>query len=382
MSKIYIVGAGFFGTVLAERLAADAKLPVTLVDRRSHPGGNCWSEMDTETGVEYHKYGSHIFHTSNQEVWEYINRFTSFNAYRHSVWTTHKGRVYPLPINLATINGLYGLCLTPAQARAKIQEEASKEKGSFSPRNLEEKAVSQIGRPLYEAFIRGYTAKQWEKSPLELSADIITRLPIRYNYNIRYFSDAYEGIPTKGYGDLFKNMLKTPGIELRLNTEYTQLNSAPDDLIIYTGTIDEFFQYKLGRLEWRSIDFEVERLSCSDYQGTSVMNYADEDIPFTRIHEFKHYHPEKPDSGKSIIFREFSRFAEAGDELYYPIDTDRNNELYAGYRKLAALYSADAPTIIFGGRLGSYKYYDMDDAILAALKCYREQVRPLLGVRG
>lgn len=376
MKKIIIVGAGLFGAVLAERLAAGAGLPVTLLDRRAHMGGNCWSELDPQTGVEFHKYGSHIFHTSDPEVWRYITRFTEFNAYRHTVWTTSQGRAYSLPINLGTINSFYGRALSPAQARQLVLEEAGGE-NIGEPRNLEEKAVSLIGRPLYEAFIRGYTIKQWEKDPKELAAEIITRLPVRYNYNNRYFDDAYEGIPLHGYARLFEKLLDHPKIELRLNTAWADLPPAERaaSLVCHTGAIDEFFDYRLGRLEWRTLEFEAERPECSDYQGTAVMNYADSEVPYTRTHEFKHYHPERPCTGQTLIVREYSRFAKAGEEPYYPVDTRDNRELYARYRKLAAV---EAPGVIFGGRLGSYKYLDMDDTIAAALACCREELLPRL----
>jgi len=362
---ILIVGAGMFGSVMAERIANGLHLPVTVIDKRNHIGGNCWSELDPETGVECHKYGSHIFHTSDRDVWEYISRFTEWNNYQHHVWTTCKGKVYSLPINLQTINSYYGLNLTPAEARAFIQQEAAKE-GIREPRNLEEKAVSLIGRPLYEAFIRGYTLKQWEKDPTELDASIITRLPVRYNYNNRYFADTWEGIPLDGYGKLFERMLASPLIDVRLNTDWFAIRESisPDTLVIYTGPIDQFFDYRLGRLEWRTVDFETERPHCADYQGTSVMNAADPETPFTRTHEFKHFHPERPDTGRTIIYREYSRFAGPDDAPYYPVDTERNRKLYAAYQELAA----KEENVIFGGRLGKYQYIDMDDTIESTFK--------------
>lgn len=372
--KIVIVGAGFFGAVLAERIAVDAGLPVTVIDRRNHIGGNCWSEVDPETGVEYHAYGSHIFHTSNEDVWKYITAFTRFNEYRHTVWTTYQGRVYAMPINLGTINAFYGRSFSPDEARAFILAEAGA--GNITdPANLEEKAVSLIGRPLYEAFIRGYTIKQWEKDPGELAADIITRLPVRYTYNNRYFADTYEGIPLNGYGAVFKKLLSHRLITVRTGTDFSSLRPYPDanTLICWTGAIDEYFGCTLGKLEWRTVDFAAERPACPDFQGTAVMNYADEHIPYTRIHEFKHYHPERPDTGSTLIFKEYSRFAGAGDEPYYPVDTANNRELFARYRDLAR---REAPGVVFGGRLGHYRYYDMDDAIEAALRCYTEEVLP------
>lgn len=380
MKKILVVGAGFFGAVLAERIAEDAGLPVTVIDRRSHTGGNCWSEKDPQTGVEFHTYGSHIFHTSDEAVWKYVSRFTAFNDYRHTVWTSFRDRVYPMPINLGTVSAYYGRRFSPEEARSLVREEAAGA-GIDVPRNLEEKAVSLIGRPLYEAFIRGYTMKQWEKDPKELSADIITRLPVRYTYNNRYFDDTFEGIPLEGYGKLFERLLAHPKIEVRLNTDYAAMKSLlnPETLVCYTGAIDQYFEYALGRLEWRTVDFTRERFGYPDFQGTTVMNYADETVPYTRIHEFKHYHPERPDTGATLIFKEYSRFARQGDEPYYPIDTEGNRNLYARYRERAG---REAPGVIFGGRLGRYKYYDMDDTIAAALLCYQEEVIPRLSRGG
>lgn len=375
MKKIHIVGAGFYGAVIAERIASVLKMPVTVIDKRSHIGGNSWSEIDSETGVEYHKYGSHIFHTSNKAVWDYVNLFSEFNEYRHTVLTIFRNEVFTMPINLGTINQYYRKAMSPDEARAFVAEEAAREHLT-NPCNLEEKAVSLIGRPLYEAFFRGYTAKQWEKDPRELSPDIITRLPVRYNYNHRYFSDKYEGIPLCGYGKLIEKILNHPLITVRTSCAWKDYRGvvAPDDHVIYTGAPDEFFGYSLGDLEWRTVDFEVERPACADYQGTTVMNYADEDVPFTRIHEFKHYHPERPDTGKTIIFKEFSRSAKRGDEPYYPVFTERNRLLYAEYM---AMRQEKAPNVDFGGRLGLYKYLDMDDTIAEALEAFSELSKKL-----
>ncbi len=374
-THLLVVGAGFFGAVIAERVAAELDLPVTVIDRRPHIGGNCWSAVDEETGVECHMYGSHIFHTSDGEVWKYLRRFTEFNAYRHHVWTQHAGHVYAMPINLHTINSYYRRNFSPEEARAFIREEAAAE-GIVTPSNLEEKAVSLIGRPLYTAFIRGYTIKQWEKDPTELDPAIITRLPVRYNYDNRYFSDALEGIPLDGYGAVFRRMLDHPRISVRLETDFADLREtlSEDTLVCYTGAIDQFFDYSLGRLEWRTVDFAVERPPCADFQGTSVMNYADAEIPWTRIHEFRHYHPERPCTGRTVIFREFSRFAGPEDAPYYPVATPRNAALLEEYRRLAAAL----PDVVFGGRLGTYRYLDMDDTIAEALACYASVIRPRL----
>lgn len=362
---IIIVGAGIFGSVLARRLAEDFGQQVTIIERRPHPGGNCWSEVDKDTGIEVHKYGSHIFHTSDARAWDYISHFTAWNGYRHHVWSRHKGRLYPLPISLATVNSYYGLDLDPSQMRDFLAAEAARE-GIVEPRNLEEKAISQIGRPLYEAFIRGYTLKQWQKDPCELSAEIINRLPVRTNYDTRYFSDTWEGIPLDGYGALFGRLLDHPRISLRLGTDWRDVRDsvAPESLVIYSGPIDEFYDYRLGRLEWRGLDFEWERHDAPDYQGTSVINSADESDAFTRTHEFRHYHPERPYGDKTVICREYSRWAGPEDEPYYPVNTEANRKLYAQYEELAG----GEKNVLFGGRLGAYRYLDMDKCIGRALE--------------
>ncbi|MBE6369303.1 MAG: UDP-galactopyranose mutase [Lentisphaerae bacterium] len=370
MKKLLVVGCGFYGAVVAERVASQLDLPVTIIDRRNHIGGNSWSEVDPKTGVEYHKYGSHIFHTSNEKVWEYIGNFTGFNEYRHTVLTTYKNEVYTMPINLGSINQYFRKAMSPEDARKFIANEIAKE-NITDPANLEEKAISLIGRGLYEAFFRGYTIKQWEKDPTELSPDIITRLPVRYNYNHRYFADKFEGIPLDGYGKLFERLVDHKNITVKLNTDFADIKGEvnADTLVLYTGAIDEFFDYSLGALEWRTVDFTAERFDYPDYQGTTVMNYAEETVPFTRIHEFKHYHPERQDTGKTLIFKEFSRFAKAGDEPYYPVFTERNKQLYDQYIAMAA---EKAPNVVFGGRLGLYKYLDMDDTVEAALEAFEK----------
>jgi len=368
-----IVGAGFWGATLAERLANDAQKNVLLIDRRDHVGGNSFSQVDSETGVEYHTYGSHIFHTSNEEVWNHVNRFTRFNDYRHHVFTTYRDRVYPMPISLATINTFYGLNLKPSEVEGFLSSEIGKE-GITEATNLEEKAISLIGRPLYEAFVRGYTIKQWETDPTELSPDIITRLPVRYNYNNRYFNDTWEGIPLDGYGRMFEAMLDSPRINIELGVDYFDIreNLPAGVPVLYSGPIDRLFDYQFGRLEWRTINFELTRVDTPDYQGTTVMNYADVDVPFTRIHEFKHYHPERPMTERSLICHEYSRVAEECDEPYYPLNTSVNRVLLEKYDALAR----NAPNVILGGRLGSYRYLDMDDTIAAALECYNNELFP------
>ncbi len=372
--KYVVVGSGFFGATIAERIANDLGLQVLVMDRRPHLGGNSFSEIDAKTGIEVHKYGSHIFHTMNEKVWAYVNRFSKFNQYRHRVWTTHQGRVYSMPINLDTINQFYGKSFSPREAREFVASEIARDQIA-SPSNLEEQAISLIGRPLYQAFIRGYTAKQWETDPRSLPASIITRLPVRYDYNDRYFSDLYEGIPEDGYAKIFERMLNHEKISLNLNVDFFDLRHqiSPDCKVIYTGPIDRYFDYQQGELSWRTIDLEREVVNCEDFQGTSVMNYADSDVAYTRIHEFRHFHPErKYQKEKTVIFREYSRFAKQTDEPYYPINLEKDKRIFEAYQA----ESRKLKNVIFGGRLGSYKYYDMHQAIGAALLVYERDIRP------
>jgi UDP-galactopyranose mutase len=373
-ADLVVVGSGFYGLTIAERAAREMGLRVLVLERRAHIGGNAWSEIDRDTGIEVHTYGSHLFHTNSQEVWDYLHRFSAFSAYRHHVFTTHKGRTYPMPIGLATICAFFGRSFSPAEARALVAEQAAELAGR-EPRNLEEKAISLIGRPLYEAFIRGYTAKQWQTDPRELPADIISRLPVRYTFDQRYFADRFEGLPLDGYFRIFERMAATPGIEVLTGVDYFELRGRipAGKPVVYTGPVDRFFDFRHGHLGWRTLDFEREVVPVGDYQGTSVMNYADEDVPFTRIHEFRHLHPERKHQDEStVIFREYSRFAAPADEPYYPINTPADRDRYDAYRALA-----DAePEVLFGGRLGTYRYLDMHQAIGAALKAHEQAILP------
>ncbi len=386
MTDVLVVGSGFFGLTVAERLAHDPGLKVHVIERRSHLGGNAYSEAEPTTGIEVHRYGAHLFHTSNERVWEYVNRFTSFTDYRHHVFTTYRGEVFSMPINLGTINQFTRSAMSPTEARAWVAEQAGAVDGATAE-NLEEKAISLIGRPLYEAFIRGYTAKQWQTDPTELSADIITRLPVRYTYDNRYFNDRYEGLPVDGYTAWLERMADHPNITISLDTDFFD-SSQPFHKqacvgrlpIVYTGPVDRYFDHVHGPLSWRTLDFESEVLPIGDFQGTSVMNYADEDVPYTRIHEFRHFHPERdyPDDA-TVIMREFSRFARAGtdDEPYYPVNTPADRQALLAYRELAAA----EPDVHFGGRLGTYQYLDMHMAIASALSMVDNVLRPRL-VRG
>ncbi|MCW2863409.1 MAG: UDP-galactopyranose mutase [Actinoallomurus sp.] len=369
-ADLVIAGSGLFGLTVAERCARDLGLRVLVVERRDHIGGNAYSEIEPATGIEVHRYGAHLFHTSNERVWEYVNRFTAFTDYRHRVYSVFKGRVYPMPINLGTICAYFGRAMGPDEARRLIAEQAAE---VADPRNLEEKAISLIGRPLYEAFIRGYTAKQWQTDPRDLPPEIITRLPVRYTFDNRYFADRYEGLPRDGYASWLERMADHPRIEIRLGTDFFDLDAAGSVPVVYTGPLDRYFGHREGALGWRTLDFEPEVLATGDFQGTPVMNYADEDVPYTRIHEFRHFHPERespPD--RTVIVREYSRFAEPGDEPYYPIDTEADRVRLARYRDLARAEKG----VLFGGRLGTYRYLDMHMAIASALTMYDNRLRP------
>ena len=373
-ADLVIVGSGFFGLTIAERCANELGLKVLVLERRHHLGGNAYSEADPETGIEVHQYGAHLFHTSNKKVWDYVNRFTAFTDYQHRVYTSHEGQVYPMPINLGTINQFFDAAYTPDEARALIKEQAA-ELGDKEPENFVEKGISLIGRPLYEAFIAHYTAKQWQTDPEQLSADIISRLPVRYTYNNRYFNDTYEGLPVDGYTAWLEKMADHPNIEVRLETDFFEVadeykGTVP---IVYTGPVDEYFDNCEGELSWRTLDFEREVVDTGDFQGTPVMNYPDPDVPYTRIHEFRHFHPERDyPGGKSVIMREFSRFAEKGDEPYYPVNTAEDREKLLKYRELAK----QEPMVLFGGRLGTYKYLDMHMAIGSALSMFENKLKP------
>ena len=375
---LVVVGSGLFGLTIAERCASELDLNVLVVERRHHIGGNAYSEADPETGIEMHVYGAHLFHTSNRRVWDYVNRFTSFTNYQHRVFGQYAGQVYSLPMNLGLINQFFGKMHTPDEARTLIAEQAS-EIDTAEASNLEEKAISLVGRPLYEAFIKGYTAKQWQTDPTRLSADIITRLPVRYNFDNRWFNDTYEGLPVDGYTAWLRKMADHPNIEVRLETDWFDPEQiVADDYkgkvpIVYTGPVDEYFGNSEGRLSWRTVDLEAEVRQVDDFQGCAVMNYNDQDVPWTRIHEFKHFHPERTHlPGKTVIVHEYSRFAEDDDEPYYPINTADDRAKLLKYRELAKA----EPMVLFGGRLGTYQYLDMHMAIGSALSMYDNKIKP------
>ena len=378
LPDLVVVGSGFFGLTVAERCATELGLKVLVLERRHHLGGNAYSEIDPETGIEVHVYGTHLFHTSNKKVWEYVNRFTTFTGYQHRVFAKYQGQVYSFPMNLALINQFFGRSHTPDEARALIAEQAS-EIATADATNLEEKAISLIGRPLYEAFVKGYTAKQWQTDPTELSADIITRLPVRYTFDNRYFNDDFEGLPTDGYTAWLTRMAEHPNIEVRLETDFLDPDNGVAEQykgkvpIVYTGPVDEYFGNSEGRLSWRTVDLEAETLDVDDFQGTGVVNYNDQEVPWTRILEFKHLHPERTYlPGKTIVVHEYSRFAEDDDEPYYPINTADDRAKLLKYRELAK----QEPMVLFGGRLGTYKYLDMHMAIGSALSMFENKLKP------
>jgi len=369
--KFLVVGAGFFGSVLAERIANERSENVVVIDKRDHFGGNCYSEIDDETGIEFHKYGTHIFHTSNEKVWNYINRFTSFNAYRHQVLAVYKDKVYQMPINLETINAFYGINLRPFEVEEFLKSEIERERISI-PRNLEEKAIASVGKPLYEAFIKGYTEKQWGKSPKELAASIIERLPVRKNYDENYFHDQWQGIPLDGYSSIFQRILNSNKVDFFPKVDFFEIiDQIPDScLVIYSGPIDRYFGYKYGKLEWRTLDFEREVIEFEDFQGTSVMNYTEVSVPYIRVHEPRHLHVERDYTRKkTLIFREYSK-KDTGNNPYYPVNTPENQRILQRYLN----DSKKTPNVIFGGRLGEYRYYDMDQVIGSALDIYEKRV--------
>lgn len=377
---LVVVGSGLFGLTIAEQAASRWGLRVAIVERRSHLGGNAYSEIDPETGIEVHKYGAHLFHTSNERVWEYVNRFTSFTSYVHRVWTTVDGVVYPMPVNLGTINQFFSAAYGPDEARALIAQQAAEVDGQEIT-DFESKGVSLVGRPLFEAFFKNYTAKQWQTDPKDLPASIISRLPVRYNYDSRYFNDKYEGLPVDGYTAWMERMVASDLIDVYLDTDFfdpeNPLNKAAvvgKVPVVYTGPVDRYFEYSAGDLSWRTVDFEKEVVETGDYQGCSVMNYGDIDVPFTRIIEFRHFHPERDyQDKKTVIFREFSRFADHGDEPYYPVNTAQDRERLEQYRELMK----NEDRVFFGGRLGTYKYLDMHMAIASALTMLDNELAPL-----
>ena len=374
---LIVVGSGFFGLTVAEQAASELGKRVLVVEKRNHIGGNAYSEKEPETGIEVHKYGAHLFHTSNERVWEYVNRFTSFTDYQHRVFAMHDGTAYQFPMGLGLINQFFGKYYSPDEAR-KLIEEQREGRDPAEATNLEERGIALIGKPLYEAFVKHYTAKQWQTDPTELPPEIISRLPVRYTFNNRYFNDKYEGLPVDGYAAWLENMADHELIDVRLDTDWFDIRDEFTGIpVVYTGPLDRYFDYAEGHLGWRTLDFEQEVLDTGDFQGTSVMNYNDADVPYTRIHEFRHFHPERTEypTDKTVIVKEYSRFATDDDEVYYPINTPEDRAKLLKYRELAAEESRKNG-VLFGGRLGTYQYLDMHMAIGAALSLFDNHLRP------
>ena len=364
MYDYLIVGSGLFGAVFAHEMKTRGKSCLVL-ERRSHAGGNVYCEE--KDGINIHRYGAHIFHTSYKDVWEYVNSFVEFNNYVNSPVANFRGELYNLPFNMNTFTKLWPEVHTPAEVTARLDAER-KEAGIEEPKNLEEQAISLIGRTVYEKLIKGYTEKQWGRACTELPAFIIKRLPVRLTFDNNYFNDRYQGIPVGGYNKLIDALLE--GIEVRLDTDYLKDRDTYDRLgrkIVYTGPIDEYFAYKLGRLEYRGLRFETERLAEENHQGVAVMNYTAREVPYTRIIEHKHF--EFGTQPVTYVTREYPADWQPGEEAYYPVNNDRNQALYRQYAELAAKESK----VIFGGRLAEYKYYDMDDVIKSALERAKEQ---------
>lgn len=364
-----VVGAGLFGAVFARQATDDGK-KVLVVDKRNHIAGNVYTEKIE--GIHVHKYGAHIFHTNNKTVWDYVNRFAEFNRFTNAPVANYKGELYSLPFNMYTFNRMWGV-VTPEEAAAKIEEQ-KKESGITEPRNLEEQAISLVGRDIFEKLVKGYTEKQWGRDCKDLPAFIIKRLPVRYTFDNNYFNALYQGIPVGGYTKMVENMLD--GIEVRPNTDYIlhkeELNGLAEK-VVYTGPIDAFFDYRLGALEYRSVRFETELLDKPNFQGNAAVNYTDRETPWTRIIEHKWFEFGKDENGndlpKTVISREYSSEWKPGDEPYYPVNDEKNGALYQKYKELAD----KEENVIFGGRLGEYKYYDMDQIIAAALNRYAKE---------
>jgi len=357
--RFLIVGAGLSGAVLGRELAGQGH-QVTIVDSRNHIGGNCHTERDTDTGVMVHVYGPHIFHTDDAGVWEYVNRFATFLPYKNRVKATARGQVYSLPVNLHTINQFFGKTMRPDEARDFITQEQA-DTTIADPQSFEEQALRFVGRDLYEAFFKGYTMKQWGCHPSELPASILKRLPVRFNYDDNYFFHQFQGMPEQGYSQMIEGILDHPGIAVSLNTRFEREMAEGYDHVFYSGPLDGYFDYELGRLGYRTLDFERFTYE-GDYQGCAVMNYGDEDVPYTRITEHKHFSPWEDHAG-SVCYREFSRAADAGDIPYYPIRQVREKALLGEYITRAE----QTPGVTFMGRLGTYRYLDMDVTIREAL---------------
>ena len=369
MYDYLVVGSGLYGAVFAQE-AKKAGKTVLVIDKRNNIAGNVYTEK--MEGINVHKYGAHIFHTNNKQVWDYVNKFAEFNRFTNSPVANYHGELYSLPFNMYTFNKMWGV-VTPEEAEKKIEEQ-KKEAGITNPKNLEEQAISLVGTDIYEKLIKGYTEKQWGRKCDQLPAFIIKRLPVRLTFDNNYFNALYQGIPVGGYTKMVVNMLE--GIEVRLGEDYLAKKEEYDQMakkVIYTGPIDAYFEYKLGALEYRSVRFENETLDIPNFQGNAAVNYTDAETPWTRIIEHKWFEFGKDENGnelpKTVISREYSSEWKLGDEPYYPVNDEKNGELYKKYKELAD----KEEKVVFGGRLGEYKYYDMDAVILSALQfCEQE----------
>ena len=369
MTNYLVVGSGLFGATFAYE-AAKRGNHVKVIEKRDHIAGNIYTkEVD---GIQVHQYGAHIFHTSNKEIWEYINQFAEFNRYTNSPVANYKGEIYNLPFNMNTFSKLWGV-VTPDEAAAKIAEQRQV-LGDKEPENLEEQAISLIGTDIYQKLIKGYTEKQWGQKATDLPAFIIRRLPVRLTYDNNYFNDTYQGIPIGGYTQIIEKMLDNDLIEVETGVDFFDKKQEyidQYDKVIFTGMIDQFFDYQLGELEYRSLRFETEEKDVDNYQGNAVVNYTDAETPYTRIIEHKHFEFGKGDKNKTIVTKEYPADWKRGDEPYYPINNDKNNRLYKSYRDLAET----EPKVVFGGRLGQYRYYDMHQVIHAALQVVKDELQ-------
>ena len=360
--KFAVVGSGFSGAIVAHKLAEE-NYEVTVYESRSHIGGNCYTERDQDTGILIHTYGPHIFHTDDEEVWSFVNRFSEFVPYINRVKSTVKGEVYSLPINLHTINQFFNKALSPNEAKEFINRLG--DSSIVKPRNFEEQALKFVGYDLYEAFFKWYTRKQWGVDPKHIPASILKRLPVRFNYDDNYFNHRYQGIPRNGYTPIFEKLLSSKNIQLLLNEKYDARESGRFDHVIYTGPLDAWFNYSIGRLKYRTLDFVKENLN-GDYQGCAVMNYGDREVPFTRITEHKHFSPWEPNS-RTTIYKEFSRECKSGDIPYYPLRLADDEQLVGDYMEIAK----NEKRVSFLGRLGTYRYLDMDVTIKEAITASR-----------
>ena len=371
-----IIGSGFYGCILAERIANVLKKDVLIIEKRNHIGGNAYSEIDKKTGIEYHKYGTHIFHTSINRVWDYLKKFTKLNNYRHQVLSEYKNKIYQMPINLETINYYFGKNFNPKQAENYVRE-ISKKYIKKNPKNFEEKALMQIGKKLYESFIKNYTTKQWGKDPRLLPSSIFNRLPLRFNYNEDYYKNSIsQGIPEDGYTSIFKKLIESNKIKIEFNSTFNlKKKYKVKYLTIYTGPLDKLFNYQFGHLEWRSLKFVKKIYNVKDFQGTSVMNFPDLKIKFIRRHEPRHLHPERNYTNKkTLLIEEYPVINNL--EPYYPINDSKNRIIHKKYKNL--LNKNKQLNIISGGRLADYAYYDMDMTISAALNKFDHIKKNLL----